>query len=86
MVSPLICNKADQFLQILSKSPTVAGGAFVGEKVIVCSPMPHFNGLRNKIVQIPREGLCITCYLLPKHGKTCDMIKASRFEDTIEPL
>ena len=86
MVSPLICNKADQFLQILSKWPTVAGGAFVGEKVIVCSPMPHFNGLRNKIVQIPGEGLCITCYLLPKHGKTCDMIKASRFEDTIEPL
>ena len=54
MVSPFICNKADKFLQIFSKSLTVAGGAFEEEKVIFCFVMPHLNGLRDNIVQVPR--------------------------------
>jgi len=64
----------------------VAGGAFEEEKVIVCFVMPHLKGPHDKIVQVPREGLCITCYLLSKHGQTCDMIKASRVEFTVKPL
>jgi len=84
MVSPFICNEADPFPQIFSKSPTAADGAFEEEKVIVCLVMPHLKGPHDKIV--PREGLCITCYLLSTQGKTCEMIKASRVEDTVEPF